>query len=188
MTFAYPAVLIDSQPYTVYADETDADLYLMASITAATSWAAATATVQAQSLVSSTRWLDTGTWLGHKTDAAQEHAFPRTGLTYADGTAVDPNSLPISLVDACIELAALLNETPDLRTTFQAPLAKDLKAGSASITYFRPQQVQNLAQFPVTIMPFIKLWLTGPVSGSVAPRGVHDKPKLPHDLGFQHGL
>jgi DnaT-like ssDNA binding protein len=186
MPFSYPTVLIHSIPYDVYGDEADADTYLVADITAA-NWNALTDTLtKPQCLVSATRWLDSVQWMGTKTDPNQALQFPRTGLTL-NGLPVDPNSIPAQLAAACFELASDFVDDPEARVNLAQPLAKDYKAGSVGITYFRPLDVQILSPFPPTVMSLVGQWLQGQFQGPIA-KGTKKKSQLekPHD--FSHGI
>jgi hypothetical protein len=195
MSFSYPTVTINAVAYPVYGDLADADNYLMASITA-TAWFAAAAFVRMQSIVSVVRWMDRVPWLGAQTESDNALQFPRTGLTNADGTPVDSNSLPLLLVNAEFELAAMLVDNPDLQSTFQDPRAKALGAGSARIDYFRPvgqggnTDVQVLSPLPVIIMGYVGQWISGqsPAS-SVQAKGTKSKSRIGRtdEWGYVHG-
>src|SRR4051812_20696630 len=106
----YDQVTIGSAAYDVYADISDAAMYLDATITeAGTAWRASDSDTQSRALVSATRWLDGASWTGTKTDADQSLAWPRTDITD-----VATDAIPVQLTYACIELAAMLLVDPDL--------------------------------------------------------------------------
>lgn len=197
MPFTYPTVLVGSQPYYVYGDLTDANLYLNAAISSqATAWLAATDTVKARALVSAARWLDAGgNWSGDKTDAANALAFPRTGLVDASGQAVDSATLPDVLVSASFELAAALVDNPDLRDELQNPSVKELHAGSVGMTFNRPlggsagaKDIQITTPFPTNVMDMIGLWLQGNFSSAGAVVEGVDQEGYDVDFGLQHGI
>jgi len=181
----YPTVDIDSHAYSVYADQGDADLYLDASISSS-GWRAADDVTKARALVSSTRWLDSVLWVGEKTDDAQELQWPRTNVP-----GEDPDVVPDEIVSGCIELAGALVDNPALRTALKDPLAKSLKAGSASIDYFRPQEVQVLSPFPPIVMSLVGRFLE---AGSAAHAGAitsgtdATSDTLDQDFSFTHGF
>lgn len=184
MTFAYPEVDVGSNTYTIYIDPDDANTYNGGSITA-TDWEDADATTKGRLLVSATRWLDEARWQGDQTDEDQEHAWPRTDI---EGVASD--TLPERLGWACAALAALMASDPALRTTLSAPIARDLRAGSASISYFRPNEVFVATFFPPTIMSLVQQWMEGSGSAisSVITNGTDEESSLDDDLGFSHGV
>lgn len=184
MPFTYATVTLGTTNYSVYCNLEDADSYALASITA-DAWRDADDDTKDRALVSSTRWLDEANWLGSKTDVDQELQWPRTGITD-----VDPDSLPANLVFACAELATQLVADPALRTGLGTPLPRSLRAGSASIDYFRPNDVFIATFFPSQVMSLVRSWMSGSssASSSVIVDGVCGKSKLDDDLGFQHGI
>jgi hypothetical protein len=155
-----PTVTIGGNDYASYVDLADAQVYLAAQVTA-TDWAAATPDQQSAALVSMSRTLDRQPWLGTQTDDYETHAWPRSGLFYADGiTPVDPNTVPDAIVNATCEGAAQLLagvQIEDEATTFN--FTKSLKAGSVEIVNFR--QVDPAPRFPQVVQELIGLWLGG---------------------------
>lgn len=100
---------------------------------------AASSDDQKRALVESTRILERQQYNGAKTIAGQALAWPRTGVTRADGTAVDPNAIPQEIIDACYELALAGLADPALFTVVStAKNIKKLDAKGASIEYFGP--------------------------------------------------
>jgi hypothetical protein len=196
--FSYPTTTINGNDYNLYVDPSDAVVYLAAAIgSAAVAWSGATNLVKDQSLVAATRWLDAGHWQGQMTDSANPLQWPRTGLTYPNGQAVDANSLPQALQNACCELAAQMVDNPDLRDQLQDPTPRTLRAGSVDIEFFRPpgviygaKDVQVLSFFPTVVMNLVGFWLGGgPASTSpVRTKGTHRKSPLDDDFGFIHGI
>jgi hypothetical protein len=154
-------VEIGGETYEVYADIPDADAYLEASVgEAADAWRDADEVSKARALVSGTRAIDAQTWKGAKTDPDQPLAFPRTGLSYPDGTPVDPDVVPPEVVTASIELAAMLNAGISIYPAeARATVARRLKAGSVEIENFR--QFGYLGIFPSAIMRLLGFWLIG---------------------------
>ncbi len=159
---------------------------------AADTWRALTVVdTKSRALVTGTRWLDSVAWSGVKTDPAQTGAFPRTGLTYADGTAVPSDILPSELISANIELAMLLANDPDARDDLKSFGIKQLRAGSVSIDYFRPEtETQISSPFPANVMALISQWIGGTGSaGGIISYGTCEKSRLLEDkLDFQHGI
>jgi hypothetical protein len=91
-------------------------------------------------LVAATRRLNLFSYNGEKTGgSAQVDAFPRTGLTYPDGTAVPDTDIPQDVINATCSLAGTLALTPAASAPGSSGNNKKrLKAGSAEIEYFRP--------------------------------------------------
>lgn len=181
-----PTVTIGEDIYDVYADDTAADLYLAATITAAgDAWRAATAVTKARALVSATRWIDAATWQGSKTDSAQPLAWPRSGI---DG--VDEDAWPQAIPDACIEMAAMLVADPDLRSNQRQAIARRLQAGTVSIEYWRGSQVEVATFFPTDIMGMIGEWLDGQNSGlgNGIATGTDGESAFEDGYGFNSGF
>jgi hypothetical protein len=125
-------------------------------------WKAGTADQQAQWMVDAARMMNRQAWQGSTTAAypsPQVLVWPRTGLTYEDGSAVSSSSIPQRVIDASYELAGLIAENYGVVTQqSDSQLAKRLKAGSAEIEYFRPV---TGGRFPTTVMELIGFWLGG---------------------------
>lgn len=139
-------VTIDTVEFTVYADVSTADDYLVGSITA-TAWRAADDDTKARALVSATRWIDAQSWQEAYDTVAERDAEP-------------------AFATATIELAALLVDDPDYRSSFQAADTKRLKAGSVEIEYFRGARIQTTTVFPKQIMTLIGRYLASAVGSS----------------------
>jgi hypothetical protein len=156
-------VAIDSTLYDVYASVGDADMYL-AGMLSATAWAAATETQKAQALITATRTMDRQCWVGEKTmTSGQALQWPRTD-TGIDG--VEDNVVPTDIVDGCIELANLLMAGSNVQST-TTPNGQGLqiiKAGSVSLTYFRPgleNYYDQNARFPIPVQELVGKYMCG---------------------------
>jgi hypothetical protein len=157
----YDQETIGGNEYDVYATLAQGNTYMGAAISAAgTAWGDASDDTKKKALVSSTRWIDQGNYLGEKVD--EIHQWPRTGI---DG--VDEDEIPVLVQYACIELAGALLVDTDAKANLSAPLAKEQHAGSAGITYFRPSSVQISSFFPPEVMNILKPYLGGSGSGAV---------------------
>lgn len=156
-----PTVTIGGETYDVYADVATADTYLEASVgAAADAWRDADDVAKSRALVSGTRAIDAQSWKGEKTDEAQALDFPRTGLTYPDGSEVPSDEVPNEIVVASIELAAMLNNGEEIDPqTARLATARRLKAGSVEIENFR--QFGVLGVYPTSIMRLVGYWLAG---------------------------
>lgn len=157
-------VTIGSNDYDVYVSDVEASTYLAADYGRATAWAALTSDQKKMAVVSATRVLDRQRWVGAKTDSDQALAFPRTGLTDADGNAVASDTVPTAVENACAILAADIAADSDLANDpSTASNIKSVKAGSANVEFFRPQSGTKL---PTYIMDLIGAFLTAASSGS----------------------
>jgi hypothetical protein len=156
-------VTISTITYTVYANVATADDYFNAS-TQFSDWDALTDDEKARGLVSSTRLIDRQKWLGEKTDPLQELAFPRTGLTDCDGTAIDEDTIPDAVIDASILLALDLATGSGVATSATTEdLTKRLKAGSVEIEKFRADQT-TVTRFPLPIMELLGCFMSGSIT------------------------
>ena len=168
-------------PYYVYGALTDspdsppnpplvigADHWMAGSYQKAAAWAAAgNADVRGSILVDATRVLDGFRWAGSKTSASQPLAWPRTGVTRLDGTAVDSTVYPLEIVYACYELAYLILTNPAIvsdRSTTRAGNVASVGAGSAKVSFFRPQAG---AAVPPSVWAYISQFMAGRLNSSI---------------------
>lgn len=97
-------------------------------------------------IVGATRRLDLLTWQGEKTGGVlQENAWPRTGMTFPDGTAVSTTEVPQEVENATALLAgsiAIKAAVADVGTS--GTNTKRVKAGSAEVEFFRQQASKPL--------------------------------------------
>lgn len=185
---AFPTVTIGGNVYEVYADLPTANEYLAAQISAE-SWRAATDDTKCMALVSQTRLFDRQAWQGEPAAAGQPHAFPRTGLTYPDGSPVDPTTVPQQMSDACCEgAAALIDGAATQDTASTDNTTRILKAGSVLIEYFRTVPVD--LRFPLPVQELIGFWLAG-AAGALAlsqASGVDGCSEFKRDPDFSQGF
>jgi hypothetical protein len=132
--------------YTIYGEHLGAgscDEYATGSLAYSATWAAASADSgkqQKQALIEATRILDRAPWNGTKTVAGQALAWPRTGVNRADGTAVDPNTIPIEIINACYELALAGLAKPALFTGVTTEdKIKRVEAKGVEVEWFGPR-------------------------------------------------
>jgi|KBSSwiStaDraftv2_1062776.scaffolds.fasta_scaffold439237_2 hypothetical protein len=162
-------VAIDSTLYDVYASVADADLYLNGLLNA-TAWAAATELQKSQALITATRTMDRQCWVGDKTMVSgQELQWPRTN-TGIDG--VEDDIVPADIINGCIELANLLMAGSNVQST-TTPNGQGLqiiKAGSVSLTYFRPgleNYYDQNARFPIPVQELVGKYMCGATAALV---------------------
>lgn len=129
------AINVSSNTFEVYADLNYVDEYLSAASHATAYQAETDETVKARWAVTATRMLNRQRWLGTKTVATQELAFPRTGTGV---TGVEDDTIPDNILFAYCEIISALADGSDLQTAQNtSQKIKSLKAGSAALTYFR---------------------------------------------------
>lgn len=161
-------VTISAVNYTVYGEHTGAGSlteYAGGSLAYASSFAAATSDNQKRALVEATRVLDRLPWTGTKTVAGQALAWPRTGVTLADGTAVDPNTIPQPIIDAAYELAlAGLADSSLFTSTTTAKQTKRLNAKGVEVEYFGPREGGRL---PGRVAELLAPYLAGTSSSGL---------------------
>ena len=155
-----PSVTINTIEYEVYADVDAADDYMNGMINAAT-WSALTTDTKARGLVGATRLLDRQKWMGSRTVDGQDLAFPRSGLIDCEGTTVDEDEVPQSVIDASIILAMDLASGSEAETAATTEnKAKRLKAGSVEIENFKSDPLQS-GRFTLAVMELIGCFLAG---------------------------
>ena len=89
-----------------------------------------------------TNRLDLLDWDGEKAGgASQENDWPRSGLSYEDGSAVPSDEVPYEIEVATILLAGTIAKTPQAAGSgTSASSIKAVKAGSAQVEFFQKQE------------------------------------------------
>ena len=134
-------ITINAVNYTTYASRTQVNNYLNVEPVRMADWNALADSDLARGvyIIAATRRLNLLSWQGSKTGgASQVNAWPRTGLTYADGTAVSTSEVPQEIEDATALLSGSINldkETADNGTS--GSNVKTAKAGSVNVEFFR---------------------------------------------------
>jgi len=133
-------ITISTVVYTAYASVAEADAYLAVDPVRASAWSALTTDQKGAKLVAATRRLDMLDWAGTKTGgASQANEWPRTDVSYPDGTAVSTTAVPVEVQNACCLLAgSIASDSTKAEVGTSGNNKKSLKAGSAAIEYFRP--------------------------------------------------
>lgn len=175
-----------SQPFAVYADVADADLYLSAALHAA-NWRAATDETKAMALVTATRILDRQRWKGDKTDDDQPLSWPRksTGLA-----GVEDDVIPQAIIDASIEIASALVDGTDIQNEQNtSQKIQSLRAGSVALTFFRGAE-GTANRFPLIVQELLSLYLIGGSGsfGGVITSGTDGESVTRNDFGLNHGV
>ena len=126
------SVTIAEQSFPVYATREEASAYLNLE----TLWTQQTAEMQNQLLARATRRLDTWNYLGIRTGGdSQATAWPRSDIL-----GVDPNTIPLGIERACIQLAhnfLVFVREETVRVSQAGPLRKE---------YFSKRQKNVLAR------------------------------------------
>ena len=162
-------ITIESIGYTSYASLAEADAYLNIDPVREAAWELLSDDDKGKKLVAATRRLDLLPWNGEKTgeEGVQENAWPRTGVTYPDGTAVSTTEVPIEVQNATILLAgsiAITAATADAGSS--SSNQKRLKAGSAEIEFFSP--VEGVALQDETAFDLISIFTGGATAINLA--------------------
>jgi len=134
-------ITIAAVNYVSNASMVEANEFLAVDPVRAATWATLTDDEKGAKLVAATRRLNPLNWMGTKTngEGTQPDAWPRTGVTYEDGTTVSTTEVPIEVGQATMFLAGsiAINATT-AQTATGGSNKKRLKAGSAEIEYFAP--------------------------------------------------
>lgn len=164
-------VTIGGNSYTIYGSQGEAIAYLAGSVSAAAiAFGVAVSDRQLAALVSAARVIDAEDYQGTPTVPGQLQAFPRTGVTRRDGTAVDPNATPIEINNGQYELAALLLAKPGLLDQNNADVnIQSVTAGPAGVTFFKPI---SAGRFPATVQRWLgQFFATPSIGGGSASTG-----------------
>ena len=145
-------ITIGANDYIAYASVAEADIYLAVDPVRSAAWTALTPDQKGINLIAATRRLDQLPWVGEKTGgAAQVNAWPRTGVSYPDGTAVSTTDVPTEVEQATIIIAGDITlSSTAAETSTPGSNIKRTKAGSAEVEFFRPTSgtlLPNLAAF-----------------------------------------
>lgn len=157
-------VVIATQSYDAYGDVASALVYLNRSASAgAAAFRAASVDDKGRALVSATDALDLESYQGNRTDPNQAHAFPRTGVSYRDGSVVvevDPTTIPADFQSAVYELAALYAATPNLGA--DADTSQNIESigggGAPTVVFFSPT---TGTRFPTQVDRLLRKFYVG---------------------------
>lgn len=145
--------------FEIYGEQEAAVIYHSGSSRpSSVAWVAATADTQARTLVDATRVVDELSFAGTETaPGVQPLSWPRTGVTYADGTPVLDSGTPIAVEQAVYELAALLLAKPGIfDASTQDSNIESVTAGSVSVSFFAPVTVGKL---PPVVLRLLRWFL-----------------------------
>ena len=183
----------ETDPYTSYASLAEANRRLAVDPIRMTAWDALGDNAKNVHLVSGTNRLDLLDWDGEKAGgASQENDWPRTGLSYEDGTAVPSDEVPYEIEVATILLAGTIAKTPQAAGSGTSSTSiKAVKAGSAQVEFFPRQEA--LEDKPIqdeTAFDLVRRWLggSGSVSGPFVSGAECTSVFENDDYGYRQGL
>ncbi len=157
-------ITINAVVYDVYATRDEVNEYLAVDAVRGTAWGLLTDDDDTRGplIVAATRRLDLLNWQGEKTGDydTQQEKWPRTGLVYRDGTPVTTTDVPQEMEDATALIAGSINlEATAADSGSSGSNTKKVQAGTAAVTFFRPQAGTVLQD--VSAFELIKQWLEG---------------------------
>ncbi len=166
-------ITIDAHDYAVYASNAQGDLYWNVMLgKVADAWTAATDLKQNKSLINATRLIDRVAWQGTPVGTPLIDVvlqWPRSGVRYATGEAVDESAAPQQIVTACIEIAGALLVNPSLFTqgTSGSNVKRVSPGGGVEVEFFNPT-LDIFGRFPIEIQELIGQFLAGYSDGSIS--------------------
>lgn len=178
MTIFLETITGDATGFEVYGGLAACAHYLLGSSSdAAAAFRALASDDQKRRLIDATRYVDQQFWQGTATGTAGGDAttlaFPRTGLTDVNNQPLDATNVPVLLVNAAFEMAALIAADPSVvANTDTGSNVASLGAGPAQIAFFRPASVAdgNATVLPTVVDRLVGRWLAG--VGAGVPGGV----------------
>ena len=157
-------IAINGVDYESYASVDEANIALAVDPIREPTWGVLSDEQKGTFLISATQRLDLLQWRGTRAEgAAQSLAWPRSGLHYADGTAVPDDAIPLALQRATALLAGTIVQQPaQADHGSSAQTISEIKAGSVTIKYSGRQQVfQGQPLQDETAYELIRMWIAG---------------------------
>ena len=159
---------IGGNTYKSYATVAEADIALAIDPVRGTAWGLLVGEDKEKHLAAATRRLDVLNWLGAKAaGASQVNAWPRSGMTYQDGTEVPETAIPNDLELATCLLAGSVGQDAAASNVVNqtAPIRK-VKAGSVEVEFSEAQSgSSNSASLnqiaDAAVHALIRKWLQG---------------------------
>ncbi len=156
-------ITISTIAYIAYASVAEGNAYLNTDPLRAAAWEVLDTAGKGKALVSATRRLDLERWKGTKTggEGVQEEKWPRTGVTYLDGTAVSTTEVPQELENATALLAgSIVLDSKNAEGGTGGSNVKRVKAGSAEVAFFRATTPGSAIQ-DESVMDLVRQFLAG---------------------------
>lgn len=159
-------ITIGGVDYVSYATLAEANARLAVDPVRSAAWSALTDDQKGINLVAGTNRLDLLDWEGEKAGGAtQENAWPRTGVTYKDGTAVPDDEVSHGVEVATILLAGTISLTPATSGAGSSGSnIEEVQAGSARVKFFRPTAGKPLQD--ETAFALVRCFLSSFTAGS----------------------
>lgn len=155
-------ITINTIEYVAFASLAEVNNYLNVEPVRSEAWNALTDddVTRGPFIISGTRRLNLLSWAGEKTGgAAQQNAWPRTGLTHADGTAVADDEVPQEIEDATALLAGSINiDTATADSGTSGDNVKSAAAGSVNVSFFKSSKIGKVLQ-DESAFTLISQWL-----------------------------
>ena len=127
-------ITVESNDFVAYASVGEVDTAMSVDPVRSSGWDALSNSEKEIRIIAATHRLNILSWLGQKAGGpTQKNAWPRSGLTYEDGSDVPDDEVPYA-----VELATAIIAANAPRTTAQTSsggAVKKIKAGSAEIEY-----------------------------------------------------
>lgn len=162
----------DAVPFEVYGGLPACVHYLRpASDDSAIAFKALSSDDQGSRLIDATRYIDEMMWQGAATGLVGVDPttlqWPRSGLTDQYGNPLDSTTVPIQVVNAAFEMAAILAGDPSASSNVdQGSNLQSMGAGGASLSFFRPTSAADgtASRLPTVVDRLIGRWLASSVS------------------------
>lgn len=156
-----------------YVDVSAADVYFDNRVNAGAWNNVVDSDDKARALIMATDRIEQEKYRGARATSTQRLHFPRTGISYDDGTVVPTNVVPREVQNAELEMALeiLRAGTSDIFAPTGLEPFKDIKAGSVSLTMREPLQSQayldpeatalanQRGQLPPQVQRWLRRWL-----------------------------
>jgi hypothetical protein len=156
-------ITVDGNNYTVYGDLADATLHIAGMTTiGAVAWRALASNEKQRQLLAAFYLLERMPWAGTPVNGPRPALqWPRTGVTYADGTAVPSNVIPEEIQLAEYELATILTANPGVYGQNNSGTnVKRVKAGPVEVENFTGTATSGDAtKLPSEIMDLVGQFL-----------------------------
>lgn len=182
-------LIIDGVTYEVYGTREDREEYLGGASHAVTWRDSDDDDAKDRAHVTATRFLDRQRWQGTRTNPAQALDWPRTGVTDAEGTAVDDSTVPLGIEHGAYELALVLfGGTRAAQDSLTAGSnVRSVGAGSARVEFFR-STLERAGRFPKPVQELVGEFLAGAGAQlGVLVTGIAESKYAEWDLGMTGG-
>ena len=162
-------IAINGLDYVSYSTVAEANYQLDVDPTRHDSWEANTTVQKEEDLVTATMRLDVLDWRGEKAGGpTQRNAWPRTGMTYSDGTPIPDDIVPYDVERATALLAGSITMNPSYANHGNSTVTgtiQSVRAGSVQITYAgggaTVTQTETVPLQDETAWQLVEQWVVG---------------------------